>query len=322
MKKLMIMMALVCCLALVGCGNKSKEELTDIEQFRCQDSIQTVFDVLGETELETDLFEAEYYEYENLNLWGYNGDAIFSVRDNKDTIQSFRCHLVLNNKEFEELLLIFSDKYGSYEVRKREYENSEITTYEWKIDEEKSEELGCSSIRIQYNGDKKYTVYFSDEWSIKDDGEYYKHLEEKEETKNASEEKAENIIASKKYKVDGEDVGIALSETKGIFEISVIGNAKDEEKASIMLACYKMYLDEIDLDKYIITIMVNEGSVVYSVEDGENSIFGRNKDGSLAFSSPDWIVTDFTMTEEEMNSFSDEIINTIKDFGESAGMDN
>lgn len=131
-----------------------------------------------------------------------------------------------------------------------------------------------------------------------------------------------NVLFQKEYEVDGEKVNISMNGNEENIEINVFGNAKDEEKASIMLACYKKILGEISIDGYSITIKTGEASVIYNEKGEENKIMGTNKDGSIAFSAPEWIVTEFTMTEEEMNSFTDEIINTMEDFGESAEMNN
>lgn len=43
-------------------------------------------------------YDGDFYKYEGLNLWGYNGTAVFEVRDNYDAIQSFYCSMTLNKK--------------------------------------------------------------------------------------------------------------------------------------------------------------------------------------------------------------------------------
>ena len=173
-KKILIPLLFVIIFTLSGCGHKSTSELVDIEQFKCQNSIQTVFDVLGETDMETSSLIGDYYEYENLNLWGYDGYVDFRVRDDKETISSFECTLTLNDNEFEELLSRFSDKYGSYEVSN--YTNQ--TAYTWEFSEDESSDLGYNKLSIGYYGDKKYIVDFSDEWSMYKDDVYYEHLDE------------------------------------------------------------------------------------------------------------------------------------------------
>lgn len=144
--------------------------------------------------------------------------------------------------------------------------------------------------------------------------------EKTEENQNV--ENNTNVLFQKEYEVDGEKVNISMNGNEENIEMNIFGNAKDEEKASIMLACYKKILGEISIDGYSITIKTGEASVIYTETGEENKIMGTNKDGSIAFSAPDWLVTEFTMTEEEMNSFTDEIINTMEDFGESAEMNN
>ena len=106
-------------LLLTGCGHKSKEELTDIEQFKCSSSIETVFKVLGKTEISTWEHNGEYYcKYENLNLWGYKGEAVFEIRDDMDTISEFYCILTLNKNKF---IIIKSNLYEKYYSHKIKY---------------------------------------------------------------------------------------------------------------------------------------------------------------------------------------------------------
>lgn len=66
MKKIFIIV--ICAFLLVGCGHKSDSEITDIEQFRCSDPIETVFSILGKTDMETNTYIGECYRYENRNL--------------------------------------------------------------------------------------------------------------------------------------------------------------------------------------------------------------------------------------------------------------
>lgn len=102
--------------------------------------------------------------------------------------------------------------------------------------------------------------------------------------------------------------------------INIIGNAKDEEKASIMFSCYATLLNDIGIEKCNITIMTNGHGVIYTKYGEKTIIMGNNKDGSFCESAPDWIVTEFTMLEEEVNVYTEEITKTLKDFGESAEM--
>lgn len=143
-----------------------------------------------------------------------------------------------------------------------------------------------------------------------------------EEQKEDKTENDTNVLFKKEYEVDGEKINISLDENDGKMSIDIFGNTKDEEKASIMLACFKKSLSDISIDGYSITIKTGEASVIYKESEGNNTLMGTNRDGSIAFSTPDWLVTEFTMPEDEMNSFTGEIINTIKDFGENAEMNN
>lgn len=179
---------------------------------------------------------------------------------------------------------------------------------------EDSELMDKARIEIKENGEYK-TV-----WSFMD---YAGSESEKEKSsvESEGEEEGLNVIYSEKYKVDGEDIGIVLSEKDGTLDISIIGNAMTEEKASIMLVTFLDQLSKLPIDKYSINVLCGHLFVMYSIEsDGRKTISGTNKDGSFAFSSaPDWLVTEFTMPEDEINDFVTELTNTLKDFGQNLG---
>lgn len=180
-----------------GCSShdnhKSSSEPVDIEQFRCQDSIETVFDVLGKTEIITDDLEGERYEYDNLNLYGYDGKAVFKVRDDEDTISSFYCSFTLNEREFEDVLSLLECKYGDYE--KSEYTNQ--IAYVWELPDSDAEEHGYNTISLSDYGDEKSIVKFSDEWSAFNDETYYNRNETSEneiETEEIPEEEPNEFV--------------------------------------------------------------------------------------------------------------------------------
>ena len=178
-KMLVVVFLFMVAVLVGGCGHKSNEKITDIEQFKCQSSIQNVFNVLGETEIEKSSYnDGEFYKYKDLNLWGHIGEAVFSVREDKETIQEFYCYLTLNEKELEELLSYFSEKYGSYKVS--DYLKTGNNTYSWEIEREKVKDIGYNEIHIQCNGDDEYIIFFKDEWSMKTDEAYYEYLNEGE----------------------------------------------------------------------------------------------------------------------------------------------
>lgn len=305
-----ILMILLCFVFLCGCGgNKSSSELIDIEQFKCQDSIKNVFNVLGEVELKTTSFDLEYYEYENLNLWGYNGNAIFSVRGDKETIQEFYCHLKLNTKEFEELLSYFSNKYGSYKVSDF---GETIKTYKWEIEEEKAEIIGYNDIHIQYNGDKKYTVYFNDDMSLKNDDAYNEYLEEKNESEEQS-----NIIFSKKYEIDGKEFSISLLEKNSKFSVNVFGDTETENKACEAIAGFYTGFNIGGFEEYSIMVNVDDIYVTLIKTKENQQILGKNRDGSITFSAPDWFTLETDLPNDEYQSFHNEILSAINDFFEN-----
>lgn len=329
MKKLM-MLVLAFCLMLGGCGTESGEKMEQEFSDENRD--------LGETE-EPRGFHLDESELENGGYEKISAIAFVKIEDGKEEPKVYIKYL------YEEPEISFY--FVSAVMREFNSKCDIVITWDGKdypLDEEATSGLTEETLYKAFPEDWKELIKEIQSGNGIDNlitkgnadiidkaveefvSEYKKKQEdrkEKEETENASEEKEANIIDSKKYEVDGEDVGISLSETDGIFDISIIGNAKDEQKASIMFVCYKMLLDEIDgLKKYDIAVMAGEKSIMCFKDGEETTITGTNKDGSLTFSTPDWIVTDLSMPEEDVNSFSEEIANTIKDFVESAEMNN
>lgn len=296
-------------LLLTGCGHKSKEELIDIEQFRCQDSIQTVFAVLGETEMENNVYIGECYTYENLNLYGYDGEAIFRVRDDKDTISSFECSLKLDKNEFEDVLSQLEDKYG--ESEKSEHSNQ--TAYVWEIPENEWDEKGYNRISFSDYGDKKAFVDFSDEWSLYKDEVYYEHLEKEKEV---------TVLAEKTYNI-GEDTFDFSFGQRGNGEYSFTLLCKIEDKADA-------YMTHISLnalfnsDEESIKSLTETMNFSYSIIIGDETVLLRtkgilylSKDGEIIdvndYFSVDWILEDERMESD----YGEEVINFLVDFIEN-----
>lgn len=303
-----VLTALLIAALLSGCGNKSNAELVDVEQFRCQDSIESVFEVLGKTDLETSIWEVDYYKYEDLNLWGYDGEAVFEVRDDNETIEEFYCYLTLTDKEFENILSTFSDKYGSYTVSSQ---GNSVKTYEWEIDENNAEVFGYNDVHIQYNGEKKYTVVFADGTSYMSDEEYYEYLEEKESSENALE-----VITQKEYDLGGGDsMSISVFGNNGNAELSFTARITDEEKAAFAFSYfYTLLSSEIMEDfKPSISILCNDLSVYYNNEIA----MGTEKDGEAVFALPNWVadsLDNIDASDEELNNFLDILQDNVGDF--------
>lgn len=296
-------------LLLTGCGHESKEELIDIEQFRCQDSIQTVFAVLGETEMENNVYIGECYTYENLNLYGYDGEAIFRVRDDKDTISSFECSLKLDKNEFEDVLSQLEDKYG--ESEKSEHSNQ--TAYVWEIPENKWGEKGYNRISFSDYGDKKAVVDFSDEWSIYKDEVYYEHLEKEKEV---------TVLSEKTYNIREDTFDFSFGQ-RGNGEYSLTLLCKIEDKADA-------YMTHISLnalfnsDEESIKSLTETMNFSYSIIIGDETVLLRtkgilylSKDGEIIdvndYFSVDWILEDGRMESD----YGEEVINFLVDFIEN-----
>lgn len=305
MKKLIIFFAM-CVLFLSGCGNKSDKEVTDIEQFRCQDSIETVFSVLGEVELESSAFGGEYYKYDNLNLWGYNGEVVFRVRDDKETIAFFYCNLKLNKKEFEDILSQLTDKYGEYE--KKEYSNQ--IAYVWRIPEDEAKEIGYNKITFSDYGDKKAVVDFSDEWSIYKDEAYYKHLEEESKI---------NVLAEKTYNIEDDTFQFVFEENKDGYNLSLLCDVNDKSDAfwthislnalfNSQEESLKLFIDDLN---FHYMIFIGDGTVLTR---GKNVLILMSKDGEM-MSTEDYFSADWMVENMDKDSdYGEKVINFLVEF--------
>lgn len=313
MKKLSwFAICMILILGMSGCGHKSNSELIDIEQFRCQDSIQTVFDVLGGENT-----EAERYVYEKINLWGYNGTATFCVRDDEETIQEFYCTLELNEKEFEKLISYFSEKYGAYVV---DDFGETIKLYEWYISEENGEigyeedEIGYDRIVIQDNGEEEYKIFFKDEWSAIKDEAYYEAVEESSKIENEW-----NSLLSEKYEYDNESMSISLSvDDKNEYHLSIYLDIEEKWKAAyaytILSATIKGLEEKIDsFDKFNTMILVSCGNDFIS----SNGIAYTTEEPIETIDIATWItegLLDTKFNSEEAERFSDQLTNDFISF--------
>jgi len=292
------------CVFFVGCGNKSDSELVNIEQFKCQDSIETVFNVIGEMDIEVNKYIGECYRYKNLNLFGYNGEALFRVRDDKETIKSFECNFKLTQKEFEDVLSQLVNKYGQYEKA----ENLGQIVYIWKISDDKAEQLGYNRISFTDYGDKKATIDFSDEWSTRTDEAYYESFK-----KTESIDDAENttVVLKEEYNIGDSDImTVAITENENKESLYISAEVANEYKASLVFIYLYSILSDSILEKTDYGILITSDSGMVSLIGGKP--MGTNKDGSAVLTIPDWVIQDTescTLSDTEQS----EIINTVRE---------
>lgn len=292
------------CVFLVGCGNKSDSVFVNIEQFKCQDSIETVFNVIGETDMEVNKYIGECYRYKNLNLFGYNGEALFRVRDNKKTIQSFECNFKLTKKEFEDVLFQLENKYGRYEKN----ENQGQTAYVWIISKDEADQFGYNRVSFTDYGDKKATIDFSDEWSARTDESYYESLKEAE-----SIDDAENttVVLKEEYNIGDSDImTVAITENENKESLYISAEVANEYKASLVFIYLYSILSDSILEKTDYGILITSDSGMVSLIGGKP--MGTNKDGSAVLTIPDWVIQDTescTLSDTEQS----EIINTVRE---------
>lgn len=224
-----VLLSVIIVVMMSGCSHKSNAELVDVEQFRCQDSIETVFDVWGEVSLDKKYGE---YTYENLNLFGYEGTTYFLVRTDDNTIKYFSCWLRLNDNEYEDVVSYFSEKYGDYEEG---YSYLEGKTYSWIISEEDgeigytSDEIGYDSISIRATDTRQlYVIKFEDEWSSVSDSEYFEALEESQNPESDRE-----TVESKEYEYDGATMYLTFSKDEdGLFYFSITLDVEEKWKGA------------------------------------------------------------------------------------------
>lgn len=352
MKKIitvLLMMAVMLC----GCGEGEKQEVSqeqnqeETEKYNSESGNQETEEEIKETE---DMSQAEWMESGGADNMEDGYEKVESINiDSSDTKLSYEKLEKYKLENGEEVILLYFDFSnvsagettvdGQYNFSAFQ-DGVEITVYSYVPDE--FEPFRNRDKQILDGANIKFGIAVKpDNWEsniklrVDDcmayDSQDIPHTFQQQELeltqdetleRNENDENNINSIFQKEYEVDGEKINISLDENDGKMSIDIFGNTKDEEKASIMLACFKKSLSEISIDGYSITIKTGEASVIYKESEGNNTLMGTNRDGSIAFSTPDWLVTEFTMPEEEINSFTDEIINTMEDFGESAEMNN
>lgn len=171
-------------------------------------------------------------------------------------------------------------------------------------------------------------------------GFYYKHKEKKEigsiikksmsddsKKKDIGEEqkrkykikKDGDVITQKEYEIDGEKAMLSLSEKDEEININFYGRANTEEKASLMLAILLSSFKGLPVDGYSVVVWCGDLSVSYLTTDNGYLVNGTNKDGSNTLELPDWIVSEFTIPEGEMDLYTNEVLSIVQDFGKYTG---
>lgn len=129
------------------------------------------------------------------------------------------------------------------------------------------------------------------------------------------------VICESESLIDNEKFIATLYERNGEYDICVVGLAKNEEKATIMLACCNEQLSKLYNTKfcksYSVGVYCNDKIAMITVNDYGKNASGFNSDGSAVSGDlPDWIVSDITMPENECNTYNNEILKALSDFGE------
>lgn len=135
-------------------------------------------------------------------------------------------------------------------------------------------------------------------------------MEETEEIENIENKEKEeiNIIYSKDYELDGEKIQITLDEN---CKVIVIGNAKTEEKASLLLTTFTADMYGID---YSVAVMFDD---LFMSATSNAVISGKNTDGSISYGIPDWYEFPEDDLGEELETYKKEIKEIENDFLEN-----
>lgn len=124
-----------------------------------------------------------------------------------------------------------------------------------------------------------------------------------------------NYLKTKEYELDGEKISIFLTESDSKYRILVSANAINEEKASLILATFVADLKKIDsIDGFDISIFCNDLLVTYLTTETGYIISGTNTDGTTVLTTPDWIVSDFALSTDEINNLASQIDQFLIDF--------
>ncbi len=136
-------------------------------------------------------------------------------------------------------------------------------------------------------------------------------VERKEGTKEIEWKENEEIkiIYNKDYELDGEKIKIILDENN---KVTVFGNTKTEEKASLLLTTFTTDMYGID---YSIAVMCND---LFMTASSDATVSGKNKDGSIAYGAPDWYEFPEDELREELKNYKDEIKEIENDFLKNA----
>lgn len=131
--------------------------------------------------------------------------------------------------------------------------------------------------------------------------------EDKEDEENSKKDDI-RIIYDKEYELDGEKIQITLDDN---YKVIVIGNAKTEEKASLLLTTFTADMYGID---YSVAVMCGD---LFMTASSDAVVSGKNKDGSIAYGIPDWYEFPEDDLNEELKKYKDEIKEIENDFLEN-----
>lgn len=131
-------------------------------------------------------------------------------------------------------------------------------------------------------------------------------------------EQTSKVVCEKSYEQDDWDVKIDLylDDDDENLNLWVDANTDDEERASVLIVLFNDYLKTTSssISRYTINVDCNELWATYSKTQTMSIFTGVNKDGSTAFSAPDWIVTELTMGEDAYTELANEVSECLKDF--------
>lgn len=128
------------------------------------------------------------------------------------------------------------------------------------------------------------------------------------------------LLRSYTGEIDGSEFSIGLYENKDGNGFFATATGKTEENASIiaatLLSQFEDPLNAGSIEWY--NILVNADADLYvmiSYKDNNSIIMGTNKDGTVSMNEmPDWITTEWNMSEDEIGSLANEVVQELNNF--------
>lgn len=305
---------LLCCMMLCGCGNTEKnidsaQSTTNVDEEKLKSEGYTDLAGIAYGKMSNDSEIQKIsliYLSDNAELSTYLYLKMIDELSNKDVFPAFS--VTWEEKEYN---------IDAEEMNTKDF-NSFISLYpeKWK---DVMKKLNDEGLTIDYLVDKGSADLI--DGAVEEFVSNHVKVDKIEMDLNTSGDTNEgngNIILSKDYEIDGEKATITFSEREGKYKISIIAKAVNEEKVSIILLQSMTIFDNLKNENavygYDIGVSCGDLIVSYLVNGERQAVFGTNKNGDSVDKLPDWVVSEFTMSDEEAENFIQEIEECMQKF--------